>query len=41
MGRDCPECKKEMIIDHDKYVNVVVWICPDCGHEIYICDNCC
>ena len=39
--KSCPECKHEMNIEFDKYVNVTVWVCPHCGEEIYICDNGC
>lgn len=41
MNRECPQCKHEMEINYDKYCNVVVWICPKCGEEIYICFNGC
>jgi len=40
MKRKCPECGEEMKIDNNKYVNVIVWFCENCGKEIFICDNC-
>jgi len=37
MTRECPECKHEMEIAFEKYIDAIVWVCPDCGEEIYIC----
>ena len=41
ISRECSECKKDMIIDTEKYCDVIIWRCPNCGHEIYISNNCC
>lgn len=39
MNRECPKCKKEMSVDSNKYVDVIVWVCKECGHEIFICNQ--
>lgn len=39
MNRKCPECGKKMEVNCNKYVNATVWVCENCGKEIFICDN--
>ena len=34
-GKECPKCKHEMEINTSKYCNVGIWLCPNCGEEIY------
>ena len=39
MTRECPECEHQMEVEYDKYVNAIIWLCPNCGNEIHIADN--
>jgi hypothetical protein len=39
VNRECLDCKNEMVLDANVYVNCVVWKCLKCGKQIHVCDR--